>query len=325
MATGWIYVFGETDGKDLKIGYTADDTVERRHKSVVDGWNGMRNYVVLAAVRGTKKDEKAMREPFRIVAHGNRQEYVEPDEEALEYVNWLREQYFVSPNGKDKAEGFPVIEPSLWLPAPGRRHPRPNADPDTLLQAYETRTDHLRGTAWSWLIDPAASIQDYFTPPELVDAAREAMGGIDLDAASHWVANRTHRIPEYFHINRSAFDNPWRGRVWLNPPYGDNAPWFREISRYAETGDIEQLCMLSPVWAFTTTIARPVMRRSSAFVLLNPTPSFWGNAKGRTGTNNPHGILYIGEQKEAFLRAFARHGYPVTFEWGAIDEMQGAA
>ena len=52
------------------------------------------------------------------------------------------------------------------------------------------------------------------------------MGGIDLDPASHWLANRVHRIPVYYHLGRRAEDNEWFGRVWLNLPYGNNAPWF---------------------------------------------------------------------------------------------------
>lgn len=320
MATGWIYVFGERDGQDLKIGYTSKPTIQQRLRSVVDTWNGARDYVVLAGVRGTKGDEKAMREAFRVRDDlGNRKEYIWPDDDAVEYVNWLRSQWYVSADGTDEAEGFYATGSSHWLPSPERRRPRPVEDLGKLVQDYETRTDHLSGTAWSWMVNPAASIQDYFTPPELVNAAREAMGGIDLDPASHWVANRTHKIPEFFDINRSAFDNRWYGKVWLNPPYGDNAPWFREILRYTTSGDIEQLCMISPVWAFTTAIARPVMKMSSAFLLLSPTPQFWGNAKGRTGTNNPHGIFYIGDRTKEFVHAFIPFGYPMSFEWDAID------
>lgn len=325
VATGWVYVLGETTGADLKIGYTSQPTVTPRLGEIVDGWNGIREYVVLAAVRGTKKDERAIRESFRSVRHGNRTEYIEPDDNAVEYVNWLRSQWFVSADGTDHAPGFPVEDPSAWLPAEGRTRSRPVDDAGKLVQDYDTRTDHLSCTAWSWMVNPVPSVQDYFTPTELIDAARAAMGGVDLDAASHWLANRRHRIPDYFDINRSAFENRWYGRVWLNPPYGDNAPWFREIERYFVSGEIEQLCMLSPVWAFTTSIARPIMKFSSSFVILNPTPKFWGNAKGRTGTNNPHGILYIGSRPAEFNRAFLSHGYPMSFQWGAMDEIRRAA
>lgn len=325
MATGWIYVLGETTGQDIKIGYTASPTLTTRVKSVVDGWNGQRDYVVLAGVRGTKNNEAAMRSPFRARTDlGSRTEYLYPNDDLVEYVNWLRAQFFVTPDGADDGDGFPAIDPSLWLPdGPHRRRPRPPVDAAQLIQDYAIRDDHLAGTAWDWMLNPAASVQDYFTPSELVDAAREAMGDIDLDAASHWIANRTHRIPDFFDVNRSAFDNPWHGRVWLNPPYGDNAPWFREIERYVKCGQVTQLCMLSPVWAFTTGLARPVVDLSSAFVLLSPTPKFWGNSQGRTGTNNPHGVLYVGPRRTEFLRAYASHGIPLAFD--AIDEITEAS
>ncbi len=286
----------------------------------------MREYVLLAAVRGTKKDEKDMRQAFRVRADlGNRTEYIWPDVEAAEYANWLRSQWFVTTDGSGDAEGFPVVDPSLWLPGPGRSRYRPVDDPDTLIQDYDTRTDGLAGTAWSWMVNPVPSIQDYYTPPELIEAARGAMGDVDLDAASHWIANKTHRIPDYFDVNRSAFDNPWHGRVWLNPPYGDNAPWFKEILRYTNSGQVEQVCMLSPVHAFITTIARPIMRMSSAFVMLSPTPQFWGNAKGRTGTNLPHGVLYIGDRSKEFFRAFQPFGHPMEFRWDVMDEFEHPA
>jgi hypothetical protein len=326
MATGWVYIFGERDGLDIKVGYTASSNITPRAKSVVDGWNGQREYVVLAGIRGTKKDEAAIRQPFQQRTDlGSRTEYLWPDDALVEYVNWLRSQWFVSADGTDDADGFPEVDPSFWLPEDGRRRGRPNEDTTKLVQDYALRGDHLAGTAWSWMLNPRASFQDYFTPLGIVDAAREGMGGIDLDAASHWAANRVHRIPDFFDTNRSAFDNRWHGRVWLNPPYGDNAPWFREIERYVKSGDVTQLCMLSPVWAFTTSLARPVMDLSSAFVLLSPTPKFWGNSLGKTGTNNPHGVLYVGPQRTEFLRAFAPHGIPLSFPWDVIDKIDGEA
>lgn len=312
MATGWVYVLGETSGEDIKVGYTGQATAAPRVKEVIDGWNGQRNYVVLAALRGTRKDEKALRAPFKARTDlGAREEYLWPTEDLLEYLNWLRSQWFTSQDG---VEDPPVVDPSMWLPDGTRRWPVPVADPDKMMQDWEARTDHLFGTAWAWMPNPKASIQDYFTPPEIVSAARGAMGGIDLDAASHWLANRRHQIPDYFDATRSAFENPWHGRVWLNPPYGDNAPWFKEIIRYVTSGAVEQLCMLSPIWVFNTEIARPVVELSSALVILSPTPQFWGNSEGKTGKNHPHGVLYIGDRREEFLKAFAEHGIPMRIE-----------
>jgi hypothetical protein len=188
------------------------------------------------------------------------------------YVNWLRQWWWVAVDQDVPLSELEAAAPDVWLPGPGRSLATPESDPELLIQPFQDLSGSLAGTAWDWMLSPTASIQDYFTPPDLIAAAREAMGDIDLDAASHPIANRTHRVPDFFHINRSAFENDWYGRVWLNPPYGNNTPWFDQITRHLDTGSISQLCMLSPLWAFTTEQAKPVMRRSSASVLLSPTP-----------------------------------------------------
>lgn len=273
-------------------------------------------YVLIAAVLGEPKDERAMRSHFRVKAKGRRTEYIHPDPEAVGYAAWLRSQWFAAIDEWTKAEDTPQRHADEWLPAPGRHMDPPPTDLGKLVQDWDATKSPLSGTAWSWMPNPMASFQDYFTPSEIVNAARVAMGDIDLDAASHWGANREHRIPKYYDATRSAFDNPWKGRVWLNPPYGNNKPWFNEIQKYVATGDVTQLCMLSPVWAFTTQIARPVMELMSAMVLLSPTPKFWGNADvSKTGSDQPHGIIYIGDRPTHFKRAFAEFGIPMRPDW----------
>jgi hypothetical protein len=275
-------------------------------------------------VRGDRKDEQAVKRyfaPHRRTDKGARTEYFAPVAELAEYVNWLRQWWWVTITGDDTRGDVEAVTPDLWLPNPSRRLGCPEADPTRLIQPYTDFQGPLAGTPWDWMISPRASIQDYFTPAEIIEAAREAMGGIDLDAASHPIANRQHRIPDYFHINRSAFEHEWYGRVWLNPPYGNNGPWFDRIVDQLDKR-IDQLCILSPVWAFTTEQARPLMRRSVATVLLVPTPKFWGNADGRTGTNNPHMVVYFGDRVDEFLTAFAPHGIPVEIAWDRVYTLE---
>lgn len=317
----WVYLLGDVNGIDIKIGGSTGETMRKRLATVNRDQMGDGPYVLLAAVRGDRKDEDATKRyfaEFNRTDKGSRTEYFHPVPEIAEYANWLRQGWWTSIDIDEPIGDVETVEADMWLPRPERRLAAPDPEEGVLVQRYVSLDGPLAGTPWDWMISPRQSIQDYFTPPELVDAAREAMGDVDLDAASHPIANRKHRIPDYFHVNRSAFDNDWYGRVWLNPPYGHNLPWFECIQKYLESGAVEQLCMLSPMWAFTTEIAKPIMRMSTATVLLSPTPKFWGNSEGRTGRNDPHAIVYFGDRIDEFLRAFAPHGIPVELAWDRI-------
>ena len=129
------------------------------------------------------------------------------------------------------------------MPTPERRIVFSEDDPSELIPIHRDYTGPLAGTCWNRFCNPAQQGEDFYTPVEFIEAARQAMGGIDLDAASHWIANRKHKIPSFFHFHRSAFENKWTGKIWLNPPYGKNGPWFEQIIKYWDSGDIKQLCM----------------------------------------------------------------------------------
>ena len=66
---------------------------------------------------------------------------------------------------------------------------------------------------------------EWFTPKEYVEMARQVMGSIDLDPASTEFANRIVGATEWrgeWHGGHvlGSLEGEWRGNVWLNPPYG---------------------------------------------------------------------------------------------------------
>ena len=75
-------------------------------------------------------------------------------------------------------------------------------------------------------IPPSKSIHhssesnEWYTPPEWIELAREVMGGIDIDPASCETAQKNVQAKYFYTQEEDGFNKDWHGRLWLNPPYG---------------------------------------------------------------------------------------------------------
>lgn len=67
------------------------------------------------------------------------------------------------------------------------------------------------------------STSEWYTRPKYIEAARQVMGSIDLDPASCAAANAIVQAVRYYTKEQNGLEQPWQGRVWLNPPYGRSA------------------------------------------------------------------------------------------------------
>jgi hypothetical protein len=86
----------------------------------------------------------------------------------------------------------------------------------------------------------ACDSAEWYTPSVFVEAAREVMGGIDLDPASHEEANRTVKAMRYFTEQDDGLKRSWYyGRVFLNPPGGLVDEFWKKT--LAERDNFEQL------------------------------------------------------------------------------------
>jgi len=107
---------------------------------------------------------------------------------------------------------------------------------------------------------------EWYTPPDLIEAARATMGAIDLDPASTARANDIVRAAKYFSKADDGLSKLWEGRVFLNPPGGlaeDNESrqrrwWFHLSSAWAH-GFVDQAVFVCfSIELLQTTQAWPI-------------------------------------------------------------------
>jgi len=151
---------------------------------------------------------------------------------------------------------------------------------------------------------------EWYTPAEYIEAARAAMGGIDLDPASHEAAQLTVKASHFFTDVEDGRMQDWYGRVWMNPPYVQ--PLIHEF--------IEKL------------IAESVSGRVTQAIVLthNSTDTLWFHrleevaaricfTRGRIAFIDPQGercaptqgqaFFYLGEDATRFDDVFKKFGF----------------
>lgn len=157
---------------------------------------------------------------------------------------------------------------------------------------------------------PASGEQEWYTPPELVEAARRVMGGIDLDPASSEGAQATVQADRFHTREDDGLAQPWEGRVWLNPPYSAGL-----VDRFADrlVGHLRSGAVTQAVWlsnaSYDTRWGQALCREATGLCMVA------GRVRFVPGSGQPAGagawasmILYFGIYSGRFAKEFGEHG-----------------
>ena len=167
--------------------------------------------------------------------------------------------------------------------------------------------------------DRPGSSTEWYSPPEILDAARAAMGGaITLDPASSKEANKIVGARRYYTVEEDGLSLHWKAaRLWLNPPYGCNpdgtslqAAWTGKLLEEFKAGKTRQAVALvrastesywfSLLWEFPMCFVRGKIE-------FTPGPG----AKPSNPTVSS-AIVGVGVDAEAFRQEFQAWGQVVV-------------
>lgn len=156
----------------------------------------------------------------------------------------------------------------------------------------------------------ATGDSEWFTPEDIVEAARAVLGDIDLDPASTPDANVVVKAKQIFTAEQDGLAQDWHGRVFMNPPYASAlvAKFCEKLTVEHSAGRVTAAVVLvnnatetdwfQSLGMFTTSIAFPRGR-----------VKFWHPEKeAHAGALQGQAVLYIGEDAGKFAAEFSRFG-----------------
>ena len=142
---------------------------------------------------------------------------------------------------------------------------------------------------------------EWYTPQQIIERTVTALGAIDLDPCS----NPENSVPAATHFTRETdgLAHEWHGRVYMNPPYGDEiSDWVRKLTAEYSLGHVDQAIALVPARVDTEWFQQ---LRDCTICFVRGRLKFSG---ARNSAPFPSAVVYVGTDMESFHRAFADLG-----------------
>ena len=153
---------------------------------------------------------------------------------------------------------------------------------------------------------------EWYTPPEFLDAARTVLGKIELDPATSDVANKNVGATEYFTEAHDALSLDWPpSKIWMNPPYASNliGGFCNKFSEMMEAGGSEGIVLVNNAsetgwWQRLSGVSSAICFPKTRVKFLRPEGEAGAPLQGQT-------IFYSGEDPQTFRREFSQFGFVV--------------
>lgn len=156
----------------------------------------------------------------------------------------------------------------------------------------------------------ATGDNEWYTPPQFIEAARQVMGEIDLDPASSEKAQEIVKAKRFYTLADDGLSHSWSGRVWLNPPYSKDL-CARFAAKLIESKRVSQACVLVNNATETAWLQSLFVTCDSACFPAGRIRFL--NRSGQPANSPLQGqvILYFGDQATLFRDTFREFGATV--------------
>ena len=151
---------------------------------------------------------------------------------------------------------------------------------------------------------------EWYTPPQYIEAVRACLGAIDVDPATAPAAQKTIRAARFFTRDNDGLRHEWRGRIWLNPPYAqpDIARFVDKLLAEIDAGNATQAILLTH--NYTDTGWFHAAAGKSAAICFTRGRIRFVNATGEIAApTQGQAFFYFGDGIDRFRKTFGSFGF----------------
>jgi len=208
-----------------------------------------------------------------------------------------------SDNRSDHAQSCNGATDSDYLPYSEELGPLHGSVADRCMEEHATGTHkpHVSNNSGN---------NEWYTPPEYIEAARTVLETIDLDPASSEVANQFVKAEKFYTIEDDGLSKEWNGRVWMNPPYAARLveKFTKKLYQHLKLNHVSEAIILVNN-ATETRWYQSIYPFASAYCIPKKRIKYL-DATGAPANSPLQGqvFLYFGSKPEIFIDVFSEFG-----------------
>jgi len=166
-----------------------------------------------------------------------------------------------------------------------------------------------RANARELPVEKSTGEYEWNTPPEIIELARQVLGRITLDPASNPIAQKIIRATRFHTMENDGLSVPWRGRVWLNPPYAQPlvGQFVEKLVQHIAAGDVTSAILLVDNKTDTQWFDRAAST-ATRFCFTRGRINFLRPDGSPGSPTNGSVLLYFGDDAALFAKTFRQIG-----------------
>lgn len=308
MGNGSMVYFFETLDGHCRIGYTEDKARIRAHE---------RDGLTLITIRpGLLTDEKIIHKYFKSDLVGRDASTYKMSDRVTTYIGWLITRGY-SCGTYDEALNLDPLPFEVWRP---EKMADPFVDSDgkanLITSSYHDLSPRERIRLSHEYVHLSSETDEWYTPLKIIELVRRVFGGtIDFDPASCIQANRIVRAKEICTRRLSGLrsDIHWKGKVWLNPPYGRGegsaGPFIRKLISEIDNGFVtEAITILNLNSGGSEWFRDTIWQRASIHLVWYGRINFCGPEENISSPSKYSIFSYFGPNTDIFSEVFGPYG-----------------